>query len=166
MGEHGAVPCAACGGAVFLMRIKENFLLNGESDSSASSGHTHHVKIDAGGNPESATPTWRPKEPMRSEQEGHPEHFQDLTANQTSFTAVVFGRPERAALPAPSPWQPASHLRSVTPHYRPCALAPRTAATREHFYFIFFFLFSLRRRGMKIGNKSGALASLTTIYFC
>lgn len=101
MGEHGAVPCAACGGAVFLMRIKENFLLNEESDSPASTGHTHHFKMDAGSYPESATPTWRPKEPMRSEQEGHLEHFQDLTANQTSFTAVVFGRPERAALPAP-----------------------------------------------------------------
>lgn len=93
--------------------------------------------MDAGGYSELATPTLRPKEPMRSEQEVHPDHFRDRKPNQTPFTAVVFGRSEGAALPAPRHGNPplvsevSRHIiiRALSPHVPTFLLLFRALAT-------------------------------------
>lgn len=111
---------------------------------------------------ESATPTqWRYKEPLRSEQEGHPKRFQDLKPNQTSFTARFIWAPGESVAPRSSPWQHASHFRSVMPRYHPRAHArsflttsPQTAAeNNQHFFFFFSCDFSLFFSLLPVGNE-------------
>lgn len=59
------------------------------------------------------------KKPLRFLARSLPVQFQDLNPNQTSFTACFIWAPGETVPPHFLPWQPASHFRSVMPHYHP-----------------------------------------------
>lgn len=54
---------------------------------------------------------------LAADKKGHLEQFHDLNPNQTSFTACFIWAPGETVPPHILPWQPASHFRSVMPHY-------------------------------------------------